>query len=197
MEMDLLIEKIIKYGSLIRTWTERVENNKEVEIFYVENLDNFYNPECNSIVIPKYGENSLFHEMGHAFFHKYILKSQDDMNSPEIEEIDQEEMYDMLPDDLGVECVTQLLDLEKKYGASNIRIYSDYVSMFAGINVSKFGLFGHNYPFLVSRNRLKNETFAEVFSALAKNDTFCLRFLEEYFPRFLDSCFQAIDKILV
>lgn len=174
------------YAAKVQAWMGK-KTQSEV-VMEEAGVNSFYRHSAKEVHIRKGSDQRTYgHEFGHEFYYRFV----EGYYNP----IDILEMWEWFLL-LVRESEEVIKDTLNSLGSKKvIRIFTDALCCL-GLNVYDLGYWGHEKNYAKGRNLniTENETFAEFFSGLYTEDWECYEFMINYFPKFVESCFLAIDK---
>lgn len=182
-EYNKMLELVGYYSKRIHSWINKRSG-------CVEELgeSSCFSPNSQIITLRENAEEfTKGHEYGHAFWHSTSN------NSIEIIEFLE---YVLLFGDLTPEEMRQ--ELSEMGRRKDLIPFTDFLSSMIEV---PDGWYKHPKEYWDKfNNRLeiaKNEAFASVFGYLYEGDVFAFEKMQKYFPKFVDSCLNLIEKGLL
>lgn len=183
-EYNKILELVNYYSKRIRSWiTKRSGCVEEV------GKNSCFSPTSKTIILREnVGKFTKGHEYGHAFWHNIISR-----NSIEVVEFLE---YVLLFGELPPEEMRQ--ELSEMGRRKDLIPFTDFLSSMIEV---PDGWYKHPKEYWDKfNNRLeiaKNEAFASVFGYLYEGNVFAFEKMQKYFPKFIDSCLNLIEKGLL
>lgn len=183
-EYNRILELVNHYSKRIRSWIAKRSGCVE-EV----GESSYFSPTSKTVTLQKnVGEFAKGHEYGHAFWHSLT-------SSNSVEEVEFLE-YALLFGDLTLEEKKQ--ELSEMGRRKDLIPFTDFLSSMLEIPDG-----WHKHPkeyWDKFNNRLeiaKNEAFASVFGYLYEGNVFAFEKMQKYFPKFVNSCLNLIEKGLL
>lgn len=183
-EYNKILELVNHYSKRIHSWI-----NKRSGCAEEVGESSYFSPISKTVVLR--GEANKFvkgHEYGHAFWHSVTSK-----NSIEVVEFLE---YVLLFGELSPEEKKQ--ELSEMGRGKDICPFTDFLSSMIEV---PDGWYKHPKEYWDKfNNRLeiaKNEAFASVFGYLYEGNVLAFEKMQKYFPKFIDSCLNLIEKGLL
>lgn len=183
-EYNKMLELVSHYSKRIRSWiTKRSECVEEV------GESSCFSPTSRTIILREnVGKFAKGHEYGHAFWHSVTSS-----NSIEVVEFLE---YVLLFGELSSEEMRQ--ELSEMGRRKDLIPFTDFLSSMIEV---PDGWYKHPKEYWDRFNdRLKiakNEAFASMFGYLYEGNVFAFEKMQKYFPKFIDSCLNLIEKGLL
>lgn len=183
-EYNKLLELVSHYSRRIHSWVNKRSGCTEE---FGENC--FFSPNSKTVTLREDAEKfAKGHEYGHAFWHNLVSK-----DCIEVSEFFE---YVLLFEELSLEEVGQELS---KMGIGRCLIpFTDFLSSVIEIPNEWYK---HSKEYWDKCNhkeeRAKDEAFASMFGYLYEGNAFRFEKMQKYFPKFVDSCLNLIEKGLL